>query len=68
MKIFDFNHPSHKPLWLRTAAVTFSLGWAGFEYWYGNTGWALLFAGIGLLAIWGLFINFNPRDDIEDKD
>ncbi len=61
-RLFDFNHPFFRPLWIRVLIVVLCLGWAAFELLSGNLFWAILFGAIGVAAVWGLFINFNPRE------
>ena len=68
MRIFDFNHPSHRPLWLRLLVVVGCFAWAAWEYANANTGWAILFAAIGAASLWGFFISFDPRDKPTDKN
>ena len=65
-KLFDFNHPFFRPLWLRIAIVVACLLWAMVEASSGEMMWAMLFAAIGLYAGYGFFINFNPREP-DDK-
>ncbi|HMQ57486.1 MAG TPA: DUF3329 domain-containing protein [Rhizobiaceae bacterium] len=65
--MFDFNHPFFKPLWIRILVVAFTLGWALFELSMGATFWAMLFGAMGLAALWGLFVTFNPRDDVKKQ-
>lgn len=61
MKIFDFNNPFFKPLWLRILVTFGTAAWAIFEYSSGATFWAILFGALSAAAFWGLFITFNPR-------
>jgi hypothetical protein len=61
-RLFDFNHPFFRPLWIRVLVVALCLGWAAFELLSGNPFWAILFGGIGAAAFWGFFVNFNPRE------
>ncbi|MEM0899138.1 MAG: hypothetical protein AAGI92_04215 [Pseudomonadota bacterium] len=58
MKIFD--HPSHRPLWVRISIVVACFAWAGFEFWNGATVWAGIFATIGAVSVWGLLIAYDP--------
>jgi len=61
LKFFDFNDPFFRPLWLRIAVVVMAGGWAMFEFSHGETFWGTLFVGIAAIAVWGLFITFDPR-------
>ncbi len=61
-KLFDFDHPFFRPLWLRIAVVAACLGWAAVEMAGGAPGWAILFGAVGLYAGYRLFVTFAPRD------
>jgi len=61
-KLFDFNHPFFRPLWLRIAIVAVCLLWAMVEAGTGEMMWAILFTALGLYAAYGFFITFNPRE------
>ncbi len=61
-RLFDFDHPFFRPLWIRLLVVALCLGWAAFEFASGSPGWALLFGGVGLLAAYRFFVAFDPRD------
>ena len=63
----DFSHPVYRPLWVRLAVVGVSLGWAAVEAVNGNPGWALLFGGAGLAALWGLFVSYDPGPADTDR-
>ena len=65
-RLFDFNHPFFRPLWLRILIVAVCLFWAMFEASTGQMMWAILFGAIGLYAAYGFFVTFNPREP-EDK-
>lgn len=56
----DFSHPFYRPLWVRAAVVGLSLGWAAVEAWRGSPGWALIFGAAGAVALWGLFLTYDP--------
>jgi hypothetical protein len=61
-KLFDFDHPFFRPLWLRVVVVGFCLAWTGFELVSGSPGWGMLFGAIGVYAGYRLFVTFAPRD------
>ena len=61
--MFDLNHPFFRPLWRRVAIVVIALGWALVELSGGNLFWAILFGALGVYAVWGFFIAFDPRDE-----
>lgn len=61
-KLFDFDHPFFRPLWLRIAVVALCLVWAALEMRWGAPGWAMLFGAVGLYAGYRLFVTFAPRD------
>ena len=65
-KLFDFNHPFFRPLWLRIAIVALCLLWAMVEASTGEMMWAMLFTAIGLYAAYGFFVTFKPREP-DDK-
>ena len=62
MKLFDFNDPFFRPLWLRVVLVAVSALWSVFEFAAGSPFWGVLFLGIAALAFHGLFIAFEPRE------
>jgi hypothetical protein len=59
--LLDNRDPFYAPLWRRILIVGFCLGWAAFELWNGATFWAAAFGGVGLFALWKLFVTF-PND------
>ncbi len=61
-RLFDFEHPFFRPLWLRIAIVLVCLGWAGLEIAAGSAGWAMLFGGLGLFSGYRFFFGYRPRD------
>ena len=63
MKLFDFHHPFFRPLWRRYVVVGICFGWALLELSTGNGFWAGLFAALGALAVWNLFVVDWPDDD-----
>jgi len=65
--MFDLNHPFFRPLWLRVVVVVLCIGWALFEFATNSPFWGTLFGGLGVYAVWGLFITFNPRAKAEDS-
>lgn len=68
MRLFDFNDPFFKPLWIRIAVVALSALWGVFELVSGNNFWGLLFLAIAAVAFHGLFIAFAPREPETEKD
>lgn len=58
---FGLRHPFFIPLWRRILTVAVCLAWATFEFWAGNTGWGMLFGGVGAIAAWGFFVDFDPE-------
>ncbi len=56
-KILDPNDPFFQSIWVRWLTVLLPLAWAGFEVWFGNPGWAMLFGAAGAYAAWVLLIN-----------
>ena len=66
MRLLDVQHPFFIPLWRRVATVSACLGWAVVELVLGNTGWAMLFGGIGLYCAHQFFIAFDPPPPPDD--
>lgn len=56
MKFIDPDHPFFTPRWRRWVTVLFPLVWAGVEVWFGNPGWAALFAAAGAYAGYVLLV------------
>ncbi len=67
MRLFDFNDPFFKPLWIRVAVVVFPAAWSIFEFVSGEVVWGGLFVALAALSFHGLFITFKPREP-EKKD
>ena len=61
-KLFDFNHPFFRPLWIRVLIVASCLGWTAVEILGGSPGWAMLFGAVGLYAGYAFFFDFHPRE------
>ncbi|MBO6539865.1 MAG: DUF3329 domain-containing protein [Rhizobiaceae bacterium] len=60
MKLFELNDEFFRPVWKRVLIVAATVGWACFEFYSGQTFWGVIFLGIGVYAIYGLFIAFDP--------
>ncbi|WP_210527849.1 hypothetical protein [Rubellimicrobium arenae] len=60
-RLFDFNHPFFRPLWIRVVIVVLCFGWAVVEFTTGGPMWGILFGAIGAAAFYGFFLDFNPR-------
>jgi hypothetical protein len=58
---FGLRHPFFIPLWRRLLTVAACLIWATFEFWAGSPGWGMLFGGVGAIAAWGFFVDFDPE-------
>ena len=69
-KLFDFNHPFFKPLWIRILVTGACLVWGIVEFIIGEPLWGVLFCGLGAMAAYGLFVTFEPREieQAEKKD
>ncbi|RFC63473.1 hypothetical protein DYI37_10620 [Fulvimarina endophytica] len=63
--MFETSHPSLNPLWRRILVVVVALGWAGFEQYNGNTGWAMLFLAFGAWMGWSLLIAYVPAPEAD---
>lgn len=59
-KLFDFNHPFFKPLWIRILVTGACLVWGLVEFMTGAPVWGALFCGLGVIAAYGLFVTFDP--------
>lgn len=68
MKLFDFNDPFFKPLWLRIVIVAVAGAWGVFEFVSGAPFWGTLFVGVAALAFYGFFIAFDPREPEGKKE
>lgn len=55
MQLLDPGHPFFKPLWRRWATCVLPVVWGAAELWFGNPGWAIIFAATGVYAGWVLF-------------
>ncbi|TDH34946.1 DUF3329 domain-containing protein [Pseudohoeflea suaedae] len=60
-RLFDFNHPFFKPLWIRLLVTGSCFVWGSVEFITGAPLWGILFCGLGALAAYGLFVTFDPR-------
>ncbi|GAB4347496.1 MAG: hypothetical protein Kow0026_00940 [Oricola sp.] len=68
MKLFDFNDPFYRPLWIRIAVVAIPALWGVFELAAGSPFWGILFCGAAALAFYGLFITYEPREPATDRN
>jgi hypothetical protein len=66
-KLFDFNHPFFKPLWIRILVTGACLVWGIIEFMSGAPFWGVLFCGLGAMAAYGLFVTFDP-DKVEETE
>lgn len=67
MRLFDFNDPFFRPLWIRIAVVAVPALWGVFEFVSGAPFWGVLFLALAAAAFHGLFIAFDPREP-EEKE
>jgi len=65
-RLFNVQLAFFIPLWRRIALVAVCLGWSLLELSMGNSGWAVLFAGIGIYCAHQFFLAFDP--EIAGKD
>lgn len=68
LRLFDFDNPFFRPLWIRLLVVGFTACWTVFEFSMGSPFWAILFAALTAVSFYGLFIAFNPREPEASKD
>jgi len=66
MRLIDVQVPFFIPLWRRIAVVVLCLGWAIVEVTGGNTGWAIVFAAMGLFCAYEFFVAFDPKGPEDD--
>lgn len=66
MKFLETDHPFFKPLWIRVLIVAFCVAWGVFEFIGNAPFWGVLFLGMGVIAFWGFFIDFDP-DGLKKK-
>lgn len=62
-KFLDANHPMFRPVWVRWLTALFPLAWAGFELYWGNVFWAILFGATGAYAFWVLVVKGPDAGD-----
>lgn len=67
MNYFDLRIPFFIPLWRRVLTLAITFGWAGVEFSRDETGWAIMFALLGLYATYSFFVKFDP-EEIREKD
>ena len=65
MKFLYLRHPYFNRRYRRIATVAFCFGWALFELVMGSAGWSALFAGLGAVAGWVFFFDWQ---DIPEED
>lgn len=63
MKGLEIQVDFFRPLWRRVVLVVAVLGWALFEFIAGESFWGMLFGGLGVYALWQLFIADWPDAD-----
>ena len=57
-----------RPLWRRIAVVAFVAGWCGWEWFNGDSFWALLTTAALAYAVWALFVSFDAGAGRHDDD
>ncbi|MER5172927.1 hypothetical protein [Thioclava kandeliae] len=62
-RLFAFDHPIYRPLWMRLGLVALCLGWAVFEALTGSAGWAILFGACGAYLGWRLLLRHSSGKD-----
>lgn len=60
--MFKLDDPFFRPLWVRILIFVICLGWAGFEFLYGNKGWATVFAGLGVYCGYKFFVERRSKE------
>ena len=56
--MIDASHAWFRPLWRRVAVSAVAIAWGGFELVNGNAGWAMVFAALG---VWALFLHRGAK-------
>lgn len=62
MHWFELQIDFFRPLWRRVAVVTVCLVWASVEFLSGAPFWGMIFGGMGLYALWQLFLCGWPEN------
>jgi len=65
--MFNLQTDFYKPLWIRVVIVVVCLGWAVVETLAGQGLWALLFAGLGAVAVHQFFLDGWPGSEDGNK-
>lgn len=60
MRLFELQTEFFLPLWRRVVVVAVCLAWTVFEFVSGSPFWGMLFGGMGLYALWQLFLDGWP--------
>lgn len=58
----DSNHPFLRPLWRRVLLIAVVLGWAVFEWWHGETFFAVTALAFAAYGIWVFFVKYDPGE------
>jgi hypothetical protein len=56
MKLLDPDHPFFANRWRRWGTVVLPIAYGGVELYFGYPGWAIVFIGAGIYALWMLFL------------
>lgn len=67
-KFLDPAHPFFRPVWVRVVVVGLALGWGVVELIFGSPGWAMLFAAVGLYALWVFVTDKGGAPPGDSKD
>lgn len=65
MQWFELQIDFFRPVWRRVVLVAVCLGWATLEFVKGAPFWGMIFAVMGVHAIWQLFFSDWPDDRTE---
>ena len=55
-RFLDRTHPMFRQIWVRVGTVALPLAWAAFEFAGGTPFWGVIFAALGIYALWELFL------------
>ncbi len=64
--MLDFSHPFFRPTWRRWVVVVLCLGMALFDFLNQNIFWAVVFGGLGSVALWMLFFDQATLKKLND--
>ena len=55
-KFLDRDHPIFAKVWIRVLTVAVPAVMAALDFFHGNPGWGVIFAGGAIWALWELYL------------